>query len=225
MQGNTGVTVRQWDAPVRIVHWGFVLLMPALWWSAEEGNLALHRTLGCVMLALVLFRILWGLFGSSTARFATFVKGPSVLIAYVRTLFRKSEDANIGHNPLGAISVLALLGLLAAQVSFGLFAQDVDGIESGPLSYLVSYDSADLAREWHHLLFNILLIVVAIHIAAIMFYLFYKRDNLIRPMVTGKKQFAAPVADMVLAPMWRAVVIAILSAGFAFWIAQGAHLF
>jgi cytochrome b len=224
MQIEAGGAARIWDVPIRIVHWSFVLLMPALWWTAEQGDLTRHRQLGYVMLGLVIFRILWGLFGSSTARFASFVKGPVAVINYLRTLFSKSDSEAPGHNPLGAISVIALLGLLVTQASIGLFAQDVDGIESGPLAYLVSYDGADAAREWHHSLFNGLLILIAIHILAILFYQFFKRDNLIGPMVTGKKRYAAPVAELVLAPVWRATVAAAFSAGLVWWIAQGAPL-
>jgi cytochrome b len=225
MQPDTGVTIRLWDAPVRTVHWAFVLLMPALWWSAKEGNLALHRSLGYIMLALILFRIFWGFFGSSTARFVSFVKGPRAVLRYVRTLFGTTPVTTLGHNPLGAVSVIALLGLLATQAGIGLFAQDVDGIESGPLSYLVSFNGADAAREWHHSLFDVLLVVIVIHIAAILFYLFIKRDNLVRPMVTGKKQYTSPVPEMGTVPLWRAAVIALFSAGFTYWVSKGAPLF
>ncbi len=225
MRDDAGGMVRLWDAPVRIIHWAFVLLFPGLWWSAEKGDLALHQRLGYCMLALVVFRVLWGLFGSSTARFASFVKGPTAVFAYVRTLLSKSGEEKPGHNPLGAVSIIALLGLLTAQVSLGLFAQDEDAIESGPLSYLVSYEGADAAREWHHSLFDVLLVLVGIHVFAIAFYLFYKRDNLVKPMITGKKHFAKPVVAMESAPLWRTVVIGIFSAGFSFWISQGAPLF
>jgi cytochrome b len=214
--------VRLWDLPVRLVHWSFVLLLPALWWTGEEGELELHRTIGYVMLALVLFRLVWGVIGSATARFAGFVRGPGAILAYLR-----GDDGGtpvIGHNPVGALSVVVLLGLLTAQVGFGLFAQDVDGIESGPLTYLVEYDTADWAREWHHLLFNVLLGVIVLHVAAIVWYRVFRRDDLMTPMVTGSKAFETAVEPPALAPLWRALVAAVLVGAIAWWVSLGAPL-
>jgi cytochrome b len=213
-----------WDLPVRVVHWGFVILIPALWWTGEEGYLDQHKLIGYTMLALVAFRILWGLIGSTTARFSSFVTGPSRLLGYLRGLSGEAAAPVVGHNPLGALSVVALLLLLAAQVSAGLFAQDVDGIESGPLSYLVSYDTADAAREWHHFLFNVLLALIAVHVAAVLFYLIVKRNNLVGPMITGRKAFSSNVAPPSMASAWRMASGAIVSVALAWWISAGAPL-
>lgn len=177
--------IRLWDLPVRIVHWSFVVLLAAMWWTGEEGDLELHKQLGMVFLALLAFRLIWGVFGSETARFTQFVKGPGTVFAYLKR--NKAGAAPIGHSPLGGLSVLALLFLLSLQIGLGLIAQDVDGIESGPLSHLVSYETSDAAREWHELIFNIILGFVALHVAAILFYLFARRDNLIMPMISGRK--------------------------------------
>src|SRR5687768_2369014 len=111
--------IRLWDLPVRLVHWAFVLLLPALWWTAEEGEIEWHRRLAYMMLALLLFRLLWGFFGSATARFSQFVKGPAGILSYLRD---RPGPRVVGHNPLGGWSVLLLLGLLATQVALGLFA-------------------------------------------------------------------------------------------------------
>jgi cytochrome b len=213
--------VRVWDLPVRIVHWSFVLLIPALWWTGEEGYLDQHKVIGYAMLGLVAFRILWGFAGTSTARFASFVTGPARLFAYLNS---PRGEPVIGHNPLGAWSVVALLLVLGGQVTAGLFAQDVDGLESGPLSYLVSYESADAARGVHHLLFNVLLGLIALHIAAILFYLIAKRDNLVGPMVTGSKRFHRAVAAPMFVPVWRFAVCAALAAALALWVSRGAPL-
>jgi cytochrome b len=213
-----------WDLPVRIVHWGFVVLIPALWWTGEEGHLDQHKLIGYAMLALVAFRILWGLIGSTTARFGNFIKGPSRLLGYLRGMSSDTEASFIGHNPLGALSVVALLLLLAAQVSAGLIAQDVDGIESGPLSYLVSYDTADAAREWHNFLFDVLLALIAVHVAAVLFYLVVRRNNLIGPMITGRKAFSSDVAPPGMASAWRMASGAIVSVALAWWISAGAPL-
>ena len=218
--GASETAIKLWDLPVRLVHWSFVLSIPALWWTAEEGNLELHQTIGYVMLALVLFRLIWGVIGSSTARFASFVRGPGAVLRYLRGA---SGDPIVGHNPVGAVSVLLLLTLLLAQTGLGLFAlnEDMDG---GPLSYLVSYEAADLAREVHEIGFNMILALVVIHIAAIAWYRLVKRDDLITPMVTGKRAYETAVEAPTIAPWWRALVSAAVAGGIAYWISLGAPL-
>lgn len=212
-----------WDLPVRLTHWCFVALLPALWGSAELGKIDLHKTLGLVMLGLVLFRILWGLIGSQTARFSQFVKGPATVIAYMRNLRSGEEGApTVGHNPMGAVSVVLLLGLLVAQVAIGLFTQDVDGIESGPLNFMVSYDTADALREWHELVFNVILAFVVLHLAAILFYTFKKKDRLVPPMITGSKDLPASVPAPKMAPLWRAIPLIVIAAAFSWWLGKGA---
>ena len=211
------LTFKLWDFPVRLVHWGLAALLPSLWWTWRSGDLVLHQKLGLVALGLLLFRILWGIFGSSTARFTHFVKGPREIAAYLRG----RSTSNVGHNPLGALSVIALLGLMIVEVGFGLIAQDVDGEESGPLAQYVSYETADWARGWHALLFNIIVALVAAHVLAILFYLIVKRDNLVGPMVTGRKAFKAGVSEPRMAPAWRMVVAAAVAAGAAWWISAG----
>jgi cytochrome b len=209
--------VRLWDLPVRLVHWGLVVLLPTLWWTWKSGDLDLHQKLGFITLGLLLFRLLWGIFGSATARFTHFVKGPRAIAAYLRG----ASPSSVGHNPLGALSVLALLGLMIAEVGFGLFAQDVDGEEFGPLAQYVSYKTADWARDWHSLLFNLILAVVAIHVLAILFYLLVKRENLVGPMVTGRKAVEENVAEPVMAPFSRAVVAALVAAVIAWCTSKG----
>jgi cytochrome b len=214
-----GSAIRLWDLPVRLVHWLFVLLIPALWLSAENGLLDIHMILGLVMLGLVVFRLLWGFVGSSPARFSAFLKGPRAVRAY---LSAKGEGAPVvGHNPLGGWSVLALLGLLALQVTLGLFAQDTDGVASGPLNHLVSWDAAKAITEAHEIAFNLIVALVALHVAAILWYRLVKRDDLIRPMLTGRRSYAGPVDAPRMAPAWRAVLCALLAAGAALWLAYG----
>lgn len=193
------------------------MLLPSLWWTWYSGRTPLHETLGYITLGLLLFRILWGIFGSSTARFANFVKGPRVIAAYLRG----GSPPNVGHNPLGALSVLALLGLMIVEAGLGLFAQDVDGIEAGALAKFVSYDTADWARGWHASLFNIILAVVAVHVFAILFYLLVKRDNLVGPMVTGGKAMSEDFLQPYMAPAWRAAVAAAIAGAAAWWISTG----
>jgi cytochrome b len=117
--------------------------------------------------------------------------------------------------------VLLLLGLMIAETGFGLFAEDVDGEESGALARFVSYETADWARGWHALLFNAILAVVALHVLAILFYLVVKRDNLVGPMVTGRKSYKQEVAPPLSARPWRAIVAAVIAAALALWVSRG----
>lgn len=221
-EGAAVTPVKLWDLPIRLVHWSFVVLLPALWWTAENGQMETHIQLGMAMLILVLFRILWGLFGSSTARFAGFVRGPITVGRYLRRLFGKEGEPIVGHNPLGALSVVALLLLLAAQVTFGLFATDTDGLYYGPLNSLVGYDVAESLTEWHELGFNVILGVTILHVLAVVFYLTVKRDNLVTPMITGRKRYAGPVTAPKIAPWWRGVLCLVLAWGIAGWVWSGA---
>ena len=202
---------------MRLVHWSFVALLPSLWWTWHSGRTQLHEKLGYITLGLLLFRILWGFLGSSTARFAEFVKGPRTIAAYVRG----GTGRSFGHNPLGALSVIALLGLMLIEAVLGLFAQDVDGIEAGALARYISYETAEWARSSHALLFNIIFGLVAFHVLAILFYLIVKRDNLIGPMVTGAKVFDEGVNEPKIAPASRAIVAAAAAALAAWWISTG----
>ncbi len=219
-----GVRVKLWDAPIRIVHWSFAALLPAMWWTSETGDIERHRLLGYIMLGLLLFRIYWGFAGGSTARFASFVRGPGAIAVYTRQLFSKRAEAVVGHNPLGGWSVVALLLLLVAQVIIGLFTQDVDGLESGPLTYLVPYEFADGARYWHELLFNVVLGFVSLHLVAIVFHLVVKRDDIVSPMVSGHRHLPDTVTAPTHASWTRGVVGVVLSGGIAWWVSLGCPL-
>lgn len=220
--GDSAAPVKLWDLPIRVVHWSFAVLLPWLWWTAENGDLDTHLKLGIAMLVLIVFRILWGLLGSSTARFASFVRGPLTVARYLRGLFGKEGEPIVGHNPLGALSVVALLLLLGAQIGLGLVAQDTDGLYSGPLNYLVDYDTAEAARDWHELGFNVILAVVIIHVLAVLFYLAVKRDNLVGPMITGRKRYNGTVAAPTMAPLWRLALCVVLAFGAGWWVWSGA---
>jgi cytochrome b len=183
-------SLKIWDLPIRLFHWSLVVLIASAWWSAEQRELEWHRRTGYALLTLLLFRVLWGFFGSTTARFAYFISGPARSFNYFRNdLFARKVSTSPGHNPLGGWSVLAMLGAMLLQTLLGLFAVDIDGIESGPLSYLVSFDTGRLAAETHHLIFNVLLTLIVFHIAAILFYRFYKNENLVRAMVVGSRHW------------------------------------
>ena len=174
-----------WDVPVRLVHWLMVLSVAGAWWTADTGRMDWHQYCGYALLALVSFRVYWGFLGSSTARFSQFMRGPREIVNYL-----KGRRAHVpGHNPLGALSVVALLALLLTQVVLGLFTVDVDGIESGPLSTYVSFDAGRLAANWHDKLFDVLLWLIGLHIAAVLYYVLIRKENLIGPMLSGKRAY------------------------------------
>lgn len=208
-----------WDLPVRLSHWAFVILLPGLYFTYKTGNMDLHVLLGEVMLAVLLFRLLWGIFGSQTARFASFVKGPRTIIDYVRGT---SGSNTIGHNPLGALSVVALLALLCVQVGLGLFSSDTDGLYSGPLDRFVSYETSLQASELHESVFNLILAMVALHLVAILFYRVVKRDNLIKPMITGRRVIEG-ASQPALASSLRFLACVAVSIALTYWIANGSR--
>jgi len=246
--GESNAATRVWDFPVRIVHWLLVVLIAFSWWSAEKGpglpasvtssmetNTAIspygyipwmewHRWSGFTVLGLIAFRVLWGLFGSETARFGHFLRGPKGIGAYIKKLFSKSSEPHVGHNPLGGWSVFALIVLIIAQTVLGLFAIDTDGIESGPLAAFISFDQGRVAAGLHELTFNILLAFIGLHIFAILFYAVFKRDNLVGPMITGRRKLGESATAPKIAPFWLALIFAIVAGGLvyavmkAFWI-------
>ena len=209
---------RIWDAPTRLFHWLLVLLIPLQWWTAREEMLALHRQIGLVVLGLLLFRLVWGLIGSSTARFAVFLKGPRAVADYVRG----HAPPAIGHNPLGGWSVVVMLAALAVHVALGLFASDEDGLESGPLAHLLSYDASERAAELHEQSFELLLVLIGLHLAAILFYALVPRRRLVVPMITGRGDAPPGAAPMAAAPLWRLAAAAAIAAALTLWIGAGA---
>ena len=172
------------------------------------------------MLGLLLFRLYWGFFGSPTARFANFVRGPRAIVGYLRGEWQEAP----GHNPLGALSVLALLGLLALQIALGLFAVDVDGIESGPLSLYVSFDTGRACAEWHETVFNVLMVFIAVHVLAVLYYVIARKQKLVAAMVTGKRAFSRPFSGDIAAPgraSWLKLMIGgVLAAGITWAVSQ-----
>jgi cytochrome b len=198
------------------------VLFAALWWTGETEQLDLHRDAGFILLGLVIFRLIWGFVGSSTARFSDFLRGPKAIGAYLGDLIRgRTDRAAIGHNPLGGWSVAAMLALLAAELTLGLFTVDVDGDQPGPLARFVSFDQGRTVAQWHQWVFNGLLALIGLHLAAIAFYAVVKRDNLIGPMLTGAKRHAGDAAPMRPAPVWRLAVAVVASIGLAWLIIKG----
>ncbi|TAN56314.1 MAG: cytochrome B [Rhodospirillales bacterium] len=216
-EADRKVKIRVWDLPTRLFHWTLVLLVILSFISAKKGPMSLHQLSGLSILALVLFRLVWGFVGGTHARFADFVKGPRAAIGYLRDLMKGGHPLWIGHNPVGGLMVLALLAALLAQASLGLFGNDDISFEA-PLSKFVSKAASDAATGWHALLFKGLLALVAMHIGAALFYLLAKKDNLIWPMITGWKALPERLAQHKAQMGHPLLAAAILGAtGLAVW--------
>lgn len=186
-------TVRVWDLPTRLFHWGLALCVIGLIITGNVGGNAMvwHGRLGYTVLTLLLFRFAWGLAGGHWSRFSSFLYGPSSIVAYLRGQGR--AEHSVGHNPLGMLSVLALLLILLAQVGSGLFADDEIAF-TGPLAGLVSGDWVSQATSYHKKVGKLILIaLVVLHLGAIAFYKLVKKQNLVRPMIVGDKTVQAPV--------------------------------
>jgi cytochrome b len=214
-----GVRATLWDGPVRIVHWLLVVLIAFSWWASED-HMNWHRWSGYAIIGLVVFRLYWGVAGGGAARFASFVKGPRAVAAYAATVGRRDVATTPGHNPLGALSVLAILAVLLVQVGTGLFAVDVDAFEGGPLSDRVSFDLGRQIAEWHELSFRALQALVVLHVAAVLFYWIWKRTNLIGAMVTGKRTLPSD-PGLTRAPAWRLAAGVVLATAIAWALSKG----
>lgn len=184
----------------------------------------IHYWSGLILLGLLVFRLYWGFAGPETARFAQFIKGPRAVFGYLGKLFKPDYRASFGHNPLGALSVIALLLAVAVQVGLGLFASDTDFVSAGPLNHHIKdYDLIETITEWHEDFFNVLLAVIGLHLAAIAFYLVVKRINLVGPMLTGRRKAAnveGPRAGIAPVSMVRLLIGIVLAVGVVWLIAR-----
>jgi len=208
-----------WDLPVRLVHWLLAALIAFSWWSVHNHHTDWHIWSGCAILTLLIFRLLWGFLGSSTARFGTFVRGPKHVVRYLR-----GEWSGIGHTPLAALSVIALFGAVGIQVGLGLISEDEDGLYTGPLYRLVSTDTSDTARDIHELWFNVILGLIVLHVAAIVFYRLLGK-HLTKPMITGRAEVDPDAEPMQRGKWWVALICLAVGIGVTRWIIAGAPPF
>ena len=181
-----------WDLPIRLFHWLLAAAIAAAVITANIGGNAMvwHGRIGLFIAGLIVFRLVWGLIGPTYARFSTFLPTPGSIGAYLRGQWR-----GIGHNPLGSLSVLGLLLMVAVQVGTGLFAND-DIAFRGPLFDLVGKDTSDLLTRVHRIAINLLMTLIALHLAAIAFYAHVKKDNLVKPMIRGWKDVDVAAHDI-----------------------------
>ncbi|MCW5609415.1 MAG: cytochrome b/b6 domain-containing protein [Rubrivivax sp.] len=214
--------VRVWDLPTRLFHWLLAAALVGSVVSAKIGGAAMtwHFRFGYLVLGLLVFRLSWGLVGGRWSRFASFVYAPATLLRYLRGQARPGEHLDVGHSPLGALSVFALLAIVAVQVGTGLVADD-EIANLGPLNRFVATATALEATAWHKSYGQWLVIgLVALHVAAVLAYLFVKRRNLIAPMLVGDKPLPAgtPASADGLAQRLLALVLALLAAGVVAWV-------
>ncbi|SEA55451.1 cytochrome b/b6 domain-containing protein [Rubrimonas cliftonensis] len=180
---------RVWDPALRVFHWALAAAVVTGWVLGEFGPAIMtwHFWCGYAVGALVLFRLVWGFVGPETARFAHFLRGPRPVLAYLREMPERRPSRWRGHAPLGGWATVALLALLAAQVATGLFADPDDYINVGPLAHLIPAGDRLTAAALHALIAKALLAMVLLHLAAVAFYAFWKREDLVRPMIDGRK--------------------------------------
>jgi cytochrome b len=208
-----------WDLPVRLFHWSFVTCFAVAWISGQAENRDLHYASGLAVLGLVVFRVLWGLVGSPTARFAHFLRRPGAAIAYLKLSFgHRGPSYSFGHNAAGGLMVLGLIGLAGLQAVSGMASTD-DVIFEGPLYGRLPDWLARPLEILHEPLANILLALALLHIVVILVYRFVKRENLVRAMILGRAKLPAAVAQAAEArgetkgaPLWRALVCALIAA-------------
>lgn len=219
-------TRKVWDMPVRVMHWGLVLAVTGAWLTRElEGDwFAWHVRCGYAVLLLAATRIVWGFVGTRHARFSDFVRGPRAILRYLREGTGADGQRIVGHNPLGALMVLALLAMLFAQALLGLFAND-QVMSTGPLFGYVSAETSDRLTSLHKRLFDVTVVAIVVHIAAALFYLWARRENLILPMITGRKpgEMLPPGAGGIdSSRTLLAVVIAAALGALLWWVVRNA---
>jgi cytochrome b len=215
-------TVRVWDLPTRLFHWMLVLAVISLVITGQIGGQAMvwHFRLGYLAGSLLIFRLVWGLIGGYYSRFLSFIYSPASVFNYLKG--RASPAHLVGHNPLGAFSVFAMLGLLLLQVCTGLVSDDEIAF-AGPLSRFVSGQWVSLATTYHKAFGKVFIIVlVLVHVAAIVFYYVKKKENLVAPMVCGDKEVTAdvPHSSDGLSSRVLAFVVFVAAAGLFAWIAS-----
>jgi cytochrome b len=201
------LSMRVWDAPTRLFHWLIVVLVACSWYTGKYGPTRLHFLSGYCILTLLLFRIGWGFIGSDTSRFRRFLQSPVAAFRHLTHFPRRAPDNEIGHNAAGGWMVLLILALLLARVGTGLFSND--DFNDAPFAPWAGKSLSDQITGVHQVLINVILVVIALHVLAVILYAIVKRHDLVRPMVTGKKRMPAAMraprmANPLLALAWFA---------------------
>jgi cytochrome b len=213
--------IQLWDWPTRMFHWLLVAAVSIAIASGLVGGswMDVHGKAGLTICGLLVFRLIWGFVGNHYARFSSFVPSPRRLLAYLRGSWQ-----GLGHNPLGALSVLALLGLLSLQVGTGLVSNDEIAF-TGPLAGLVSESLSLRLTGLHHLLAKLLFVLLGLHVLAIYFHTLVKKDNLVKPMLSGRKQVDSNHPEVPPhKSAWQRLLLGLTLATGAVYLASGAAL-
>lgn len=203
--------VAVWDLPTRMFHWALVAAIIGSVTTVQLHWMAEHALFGYAILTLVIWRVLWGFLGSENARFAHFLKGPGAVVAHLGHLIARRPDRETSHNPAGGWAVVVLLALLAAQAGTGLFAND-DILFRGPLAGMVGKAMSDRITGWHYAIKDLLIVMIALHVAAAILYRLWPRHRLVEAMVTGRKALPGDVPAPRLAGLGRAAILLVLAA-------------
>ncbi|AQZ93953.1 cytochrome b/b6 domain-containing protein [Halopseudomonas phragmitis] len=211
--------VKVWDLPLRLFHWLLVICVIGALVTIKLGGtwMIWHGRFGLAIIGLLSFRLVWGIAGSTHARFVSFFPTPRRVIRYLR-----GQWEGLGHNPLGALSVFALIGLFGFQALSGLVATD-DIAFSGPLTRVVSSDFSSLMSGWHRRTEELLYLLVGLHVLAIVIYR-VRGHNLLGPMIHGYKKAPHPATEQANGGRWPALIIALALAGLAVWAANGSWI-
>jgi cytochrome b len=209
-----------WDLPVRLFHWLLVLSIIGSYTTAKLGTewIPVHRRFGYFMIGMLIFRLIWGLIGPRHARFVNFIKGPGTVLQYLKGCIK-----TVGHNPLGAGMVVLMLLLLVVQVTTGLFSTD-DIVWTGPYFPSVSHDLAEKLTAIHHLNFKFIEAAIALHLCAITYYYFVKKERLVPAMIHGRKP-ASEVPEQEAIPdsqLWKALIVIVVAASCVYLLLHAA---
>ena len=209
-----------WDLPLRLFHWLLVASMVASYVTAKFiDDRQWHFYVGYWTIGLLVFRILWGFFGPRHARFSSFIRSPSAIWLYVKGMFQSGTAPSIGHNPVGGLMVLLMLVLMSIQSVTGLFTTDAV-IWAGPYNPSVSESTASFLSTVHNWNFNVIIAAVILHVAAILFYAFYKKQNLVGPMLNGHKPATlVPEHEAISgSQLFKALVVSLVAAALVYWL-------
>ncbi len=212
-----------WDLPTRIFHWGLALSLCGSWATAEAGFdwTETHFLFGYTAITFLLFRFVWGLIGPRHARFSSYRLSPKQVFSALRNVFTRNPGTSVGHSSIGALSAILMMLLVAVQTGTGMFISD-DIFYAGPYNPIVSGDTAGMLANIHHTNFTILQVVVVIHILAIAWYAWGKRQNLVMPMLTGTKSLTPDQSDKAIesSKIMTALIILVIAAGIVTLLVQ-----
>ena len=218
---NGSAKVKVWDIYIRAFHWLLLICILVSFISFRLDEMDIHFISGHCILALLIFRVIWGLIGSRTALFFSFIKGPGAILSYLKNPSSDKFKGMIGHSPIAALSVVAMLVVISVQVGTGLISDD-EILLQGPLAKYVSGDLSYQATTYHGINTNLIIGLIVLHLAAIAFYRFIKKDDIVKPMVTGQKnvseEFAQHVQPMDKTKHLRAAMAIVVAIAIAYFV-------